>query len=256
METGRFEKTIKIGYTQGDRFAQMTPGYFLREAQQIAMEHCDALGFTVPVLLSRHLAFLLAKLELTIHRAPVEGETVVVKTGAQRPKRIVYKRVTRFESPEGELLAEIDSRWTLVDTVLRKITRTSPEGFADMMLEPEEDQGDVTIPRVECTAEERPVFVTYSMTDTNCHANNAFYADWVCDALAPMLIRGAKVRKLKLFYRREARAGETVQIRSAVADGVHYFAGDIPSGRCFDASVELTEPTVGEGEEAPLPYYI
>ncbi len=252
MQLGSIQKVIQVGYTQGDRFARMTPGYMLREAQQIAMEHCDRLGYTVSELLKIHRVFLLCKLRLTVDRAPVEGESIRLTTTASVPRRIIYKRVCAFDTLEGERLATVDSRWALVDTTTRRITRDAPADLLKM-LAPAEDVVDIPARRVNCGAEEQSVRVTYSMTDTNRHVNNAFYADWVCDALEPLLIRGAQVKDMKLFYHHEAVPGDTVRIRSAVQDGVHCFCGDTDSGRCFDAEVELTAPEA-EGE-APLPYY-
>lgn len=252
MQLGSFQKIIQVGYTQGDRFARMTPGYMLREAQQIAMEHCDQLGYTVPELLRIHRVFLLCKLQLTVNRAPVEGERIRLTTTANVPKRIIYKRVCAFDALDGERLATVDSRWALVDTTTRRITRDAPPAFLEL-LAPAEDVSDIRARRANCDEEAQSVRVTYSMTDTNRHVNNAFYADWVCDALEPLLIRGAQVRDMKLFYHHEAVPGDTVRIRSAVQDGVYCFSGDVDSGRCFDAEVELTAPEA-EGE-APLPYY-
>lgn len=252
MERGSIEKIIQVGYTQGDRFARMTPGNMLREAQQIAMEHCDRLGYTVPEMLKLHRVFLLCKLHLTVERAPVEGEQIRLITRANAPKRIIYRRVCAFETLDGQRLATVDSRWALVDTLTRRITREEIPGISAHML-PAEELEDIRARRVEYDAEEHPVRVTYSMQDTNRHVNNAFYADWACDALEPLLVRGARVKDMRLFYHREAQPGETVRIRSAHLDGAHYFAGDTESGHCFDAEVELTEPET-EGE-APLPYY-
>lgn len=252
MQVGSIQKVIQVGYTQGDRFARMTPGFMLREAQQIAMEHCDQLGYTVPELLKLHRVFLLCKLQLTVNRAPVEGERIRLTTTANVPKRIIYKRVCAFDTLEGERLATVDSRWALVDTVSRRITREEISGISSF-LAPAEAIEDIRMCRAACETEEQSVRVTYSMTDTNRHVNNAFYADWVCDALEPLLIRGAQVKRMRLIYHHEAVPGDTVRIRSAVQDGIYCFSGDVASGHCFDAEAELSEP-VCEGE-APLPYF-
>ena len=252
MPLGSFQKIIQVGYTQGDRFARMTPGHMLREAQQIAMEHCDQLGYTVAAMLAVHRVFLLAKVRLTVERAPLEGERIRLTTTAMTPKRIIYKRVCAFDSLDGQRLATVDSRWTLVDTVTRRITRDALPGLTDM-LAPAEDIADIPARRLTCAEEEASVRVTYSMVDTNRHVNNAFYADWVCDALSGQLERGARVRDMKLFYHHEAVPGDVVRIRSAAQDGVYAFAGETDAGHCFDAEVELTAPE-SEGE-APLPYY-
>lgn len=240
MHTGIKEKMIRVGYTQGDMNARMTPGHVLRMAQEITLEHCDELGFGVIELLKRNRAFVLAKLQIDVNRMPMEMEQVKLITRAHQPKRLVYQRVTTIESPEGEVLVTVDSRWTMLDTTTWRITRDVEHGLIDAML-PMQDFAEIRMPMIEFTGEKPEVRVQYSMIDTNKHVNNAVYADWVQDALGEELVNGAQVKRMKLLYHREAKMGDVVQLKYANVDGVHYLRGDHVGGHCFDAIVELTE---------------
>lgn len=240
MHTGIKEKLIRIGHTQGDMHGRLSMGNVLRLAQQITMEHCDELGFGFKTLLDGGRAFVLAKLEITVARMPMQGEEVKLITRAYGPKRIVYQRVTEICSPEGEVLVSIDSRWTLIDTSAWRITRDTIPGLVEKML-PVQDFADIRMPNVEFTGEKPSVQVRYSMLDINHHVNNAFYADWVQDALADELIAGKQFRRLQLNYNREARIGAEVKIQYACIDGVHYLRGEHEGGQCFTALAEMSE---------------
>ena len=240
MHTGIKEKMFRVGFTQGDINARLTPGNVLRLAQQITLEHCDELGFGAAELLSHNRAFVLAKLKIDVKHMPEEGDQVKLVTTAYAPKRLVYQRVTEIRTPEDEVLVSVDSRWTMIDTTTWRITRDVEQGLVEKLL-PVQDFADIRMPIIEFTGEKPEVQVRYSMLDTNKHVNNAFYADWVQDALADELMAGRQVRSMQLLYHREAKLGDVVKMKHACADGVHYLRGEHDKGHCFDAIVELTE---------------
>lgn len=240
MHTGIREKMIQIGYTQGDINARMKPSNILREAQQIALEHCDELGFTAQVMQESSRMFVLVKLEIHVERMPLQGETVRVRTCAYQPKRLAYQRVTAFETPEGDTLVTVDSRWTLLDTKTWRITRETLPELVEKML-PVQDCADIRIPMMEYPDELPPVTVRYTMLDINRHVNNAVYADWAQDAVEQELLTGKQIKHMQLLYHREAKAGSVVRIHHAFRDGVHYLRGEHEGGHCFEASVTLTE---------------
>ena len=55
-------------------------------------------------------------------------DKVVLVTYPERNRRGANKRVMVMRTPEGEELAWVDTRWTLVDTTCAKIVRTCPRG--------------------------------------------------------------------------------------------------------------------------------
>lgn len=240
MHTGIREKIVRVGFTQGDMFGRLTMGNVLRLAQQITMEHCDELGFGYTQLAAKNRAFVLAKLQIDVTRMPELNEEVKLVTMAHGPKRIVYQRVTQIRTPEDEVLVSVDSRWTMIDTSTWRITRDVETGLVEKML-PVQDFEDIRLPNVEFTDELPAVTVRYSMLDTNRHVNNAFYADWVSDALGDEMAEGKSIRRLKLMYNREARLGAEVKIQHAQVDGVHYIKGEHEGGQCFAASAEMSE---------------
>ena len=236
MHAGIKEKMIQVGYTQGDINARMKPSNILREAQQIALEHCAELGFDSAAMMAHKRMFVLAKLRMDVQRMPLQGEWVKVRTCAHAPKRLVYQRVTTFETAEGEVLVTVDSRWTMLDTQTWRITRETLPELEEKML-PVQEFEDIRIPAMEYTDEKPSVNVRYTMLDINHHVNNAVYADWVQDALEAEMLGGQQVKSMQLLYHREAKAGSVVRIYHALADGVHYLRGEHDGGYCFDASV-------------------
>ena len=137
-------------------------------------------------------------------------------------------------------MAEVDSRWMLVDLESRRIVRRPPEGLP---LPFPEIQGlqDFKFPKL---AEEEflpagRVRVRYSMADTNRHLNNAVYADLACNRAEEELMAGKTVKSLTLFYHHEAKFGEEVELAACRKEDTFYLRGRLPGQLCFEAELSL-----------------
>ena len=235
-----YEKNLLVEYSYCDPHNRMTLTYLLKEAQQISMEHCDRIGLGKQHLLELNKVFLLAKLRVRVHRMPLGGELVTIKTLPYMPVRLQYPRFTELYDRDGKLLVEIDSRWILVDTVTRRIVRRPP---------PELPLEFPSLDTLEDWKPERPESlvpigqekVRYSMTDSNGHLNNAVYADLACNQAEEALVAGSPVRRFTIFYHHEALYGQTVALSAAREGNAYFLTGALPDGLCFESKLELEE---------------
>ena len=209
-ETVFFTEQFRVMDCDCDMNHRLTPGAFLRMAQQISTDQCESIGMNDDFYRENHAVFLLAKLALQMDRVPRGGEVLTLVTMPEQCKRAVFKRVTEARDEKGERVALLDSRWVLVDVSIQKHEEEAPAG---------------------------QVTATYSRCDTNGHMNNTRYADAAADALPLEVLANGAVKRLVISYHNELPAGQSAElVRGRTGDGSWYVAGQREDGRpCFEA---------------------
>ena len=239
-KTEFFTEPFRVMDCDCDMLHRLTPGAFLRMAQQISTDQCESIGMNGDFYRQNHAVFLLAKLALQVDRMPRGGEVLTLVTMPEQPKRAVYRRVTEARDEAGRRVALLDSRWVLVDTDTRRILRRPPQAFEACPFEEEVPFSlDVAIPKPAETFPAGQVMATYSRCDTNGHMNNTRYADAAADALPLEVLRQGAVKRLVISYHNELPAGQSAAlVRGRTENGGWYVAGQREDGRpCFEAAL-------------------
>ncbi len=237
-ETQFYTEKFRVMDCDCDMNHRLTPGAFLRMAQQISTDQCDSIGMNDDFYRENHAVFLLAKLALQVDRMPRGGEVLTLVTMPEQCKRAVFRRVTEARDEQGGRVALLDSRWVLVDTGTRRILRRPPQAFEIGDFKDEVPFTlDVTIRKPDETAPAGRVTATYSRCDTNGHMNNTRYADAAADALPLEVFRTGAVKSLVISYHNELPAGQSASlVRGRTESGGWYVAGQREDGRpCFEA---------------------
>ena len=105
----------------------MRPSALLRHAEHMATAHAVTLGMDKAFYSQRNLVYLVGRQAFRLCGWPAMYDKVVLVTYPERNRRGANKRVMVMRTPEGEELAWVDTRWTLVDTTCAKIVRHVPE---------------------------------------------------------------------------------------------------------------------------------
>ena len=104
----------------------MRPSALLRCAEHMATAHAWGLGMDKAFYSARQMVYLVGRQAFQFYRAPAMRETVTLTTYPEKTHRGANKRVLVVRSLDGEELARVDTRWTLVDTCAGKIIRHIP----------------------------------------------------------------------------------------------------------------------------------
>ena len=240
METMQtFTQTVRIEQSDCDFRNQMMPAALLRKAQQIAIDHCNAVGLDDAVYHRTNTAFLMVKAAVELYRAIDNGEVLQVTTIPAQPQRAVFHRFTAFVDESGSMAAACDSRWVLVDVSSRRILRHPPEEMQYPFYRTPEQALDFSLPRIP-TAEGTPILAGYSLCDTNHHINNTRYADLACDAIDTACMEENRVRRMVLSYHNEVPFGQSFLLSAAKGeDGYWYLQGKSQGGVCVETGVWL-----------------
>lgn len=242
MSDKTFSMDYVMPYALCDHRGNARLSSLLVAGQQVSMEHCDSAGIGGDFFARNGTAFLLAKLSVDIIRTPMAGEKVTLTTRPNLPMRAQYRRLTEF-SAKDEPIVQMDARWILVDIATHRVLRRLPEGLELPFLDAVPIE-DFRATALSCQPEffaDLPV--RYSMLDINRHVNNAVYGDFVSDALGQSLIDGWRIRRVQIFYHREALPGETVSLHLSQEGKKFFVRGTVGGNPCFDATgtLEKTE---------------
>ena len=241
--TAHHTKQIVIPDYQCDIHGELKLSGFLKQIQQISNQHFAQMGFSYPDLLEANIVILLSRMAIRCHRAPKTEELVELRTNPQLSKGAQLLRRIEFWSGE-ELLAEAQSSWLMVNPQTRRILRPSAFPFA-IPQDPSNYDASLDAIKTKCPPEipmagmwEREV--RYSDLDCNHHLNNTVYGDWVCDLIPFAEMEQKRWKEFAIYYRKEAVAGETLQMRLyQQKEGTYFIEGEKETGSCFEACIRL-----------------
>lgn len=236
----QYEKDLQVEQFQCDMHDQLTMGAILRQVQQVSTDHCDSMGITFDTFRRSNTAFVLAKVSVECPAPIPVGQRLHIVTRPSWPVRAVYHRFTTMNAPDGHELCSIDARWVLIDTLERKILRTPPEALHFPFLDEVGRTHAIAITKAKELEPLGGFAATYSRTDRNGHLNNTCYADCICDALPLDLVAHNPIRRLVIYYHKELRLGESMELYRAQTDErTWYICGKKEGSKCFEASVTL-----------------
>ena len=237
--TGNIEKFYEKDWTvkrfECDLNSTLKVSSLLRQVEQISHEHSNIVGIDAAHHSRLHTAFLMTRVSVEIHQTIAEEQKIKLVTRPYAPVRASYHRYNEAYDENGGLLATVDSRWILIDTTSRRITRRAPEGFDYPFLESPPKKHD-SMEILPCETQPCGSFLAaYSRVDLNGHLNNAEYADVVCDMVEN--IKDRRIRKMVIVYHNELRLGETMNLHRGEIENGYYCFGGRDTVKCFEANI-------------------
>lgn len=222
MDRIGYEEERKVRFFQIDSNSCMTPAALLSSLQEMAITHSDTLGYTIDYMLEHHWFWSVLNWHLKLYRMPKYGEKIFLQTWNDKFARFQANRSFFILDEEGNKLLEGVSRWVFMDLEKRKPTNV-PEGMAEKyhagqlsaiegekFLMPKEPEGELI-----CS---RDVVVTRRDTDTNGHANNVKYLEWVMDDIPDEIYVDMALKDIRIVYRKECMRGDTVTVKTFLKD--------------------------------------
>lgn len=239
MQCEKYSYDFSVTDNECDVNRSMTIGSILRRVQQAGTDQCTELGITDEVYARNHCAFLLAKQTLECYAPIPHGAKITVTTRPGTPERAVFFRYTTLEDASGTVLADVDSRWVLVDTETKRIMRRFPDEITKSFVVPAYKKLDVEIEK----SDVQPISqqqATYTRCDSNRHINNTVYADIVCDNIETDKICAKPITRFAINYHREVPLGEIFTVSAGeTTRGTLYFTGSTGDINHFEAEVTL-----------------
>ena len=220
--SGYAELIANVHYFQIDGSRSMTPAALLSALQEMAISHSDSLGFSVQYNLTHHCFWSVVNWHLKLYRMPKYNETITLQTWSDKFARFQANRSFFLFDENGNKLLDGISRWIFMDSEKRKPANVP----ADMVEKYHSGQVSAIegekffMPktpagRLICT---RDFVVTRRDTDTNGHANNVKYLEWVMDDIPDAIYEDMTLKDIRIVYRKECLRGDTVTIKTYLQD--------------------------------------
>lgn len=245
-----YQECFTVSDDECDLSGRLKLSALLRHHQRISTAQLDGYGMDYKTLYREGAVFLLSKLGAHLHRMPASGEEVVAFTSPQGTKGAKFYRQASFSAPDGEVLAEIQTVWFIVDpntwrtarpsTLLHKMPAVPAaekieEGLADERIHPE---------GAFLTGGSK--LVSYSDIDKNRHLNHTVYADLVTDLLPLEKMEENGLARILLHYQNQAVAGDVIRTTlQQGAEGWYYFTGAKDGACCYLAKAKFHGPEKG-----------
>lgn len=222
MTQSGYREEKRVSFLQIDKNRCMTPAALLSALQEMAIDHADSLGYSIDYMLEHHWFWSVVNWHLRIYHMPRYHERITLQTWSDKCARFQANRSFTICDETGRHLVDVSSRWMFLDLEKRKPTNVPAEMVENYHCDlpaaipderfflPKEPQGEQIA--------EREILVTRRDTDTNGHANNVKYLEWVMDDIPDEIYAEMALRDLCIVYRKECLRGDTVTIKTFLQD--------------------------------------
>ena len=238
-----YSEPYRTRWHDTDANRQLRPSQLLVYMQETSNQHVAHVGMTLDELRDKkHLAFILSKIRIAFHRPLYAFEDIEVQTWTTPSRGYSSCRCFRILRG-GEVIAEADSTWALIDTESRQLRKPDETGYP---FENEEPLSLSVANRIrfpaDCPlAEVGKRKIVYSDLDYNMHMNNTRYPDMLCDHLP--LEKVEQIRGMTLSYLHEAAYGDTITVLRAEQNGTYFFRTVNEAGTvCLEAQITTEAP--------------
>ena len=216
MNPALFEQEYRIHYYEIDYRKKALITSLMNYLDDVAMCQSEKLGVGVDYLKERNIAWMLYKWDIKIHKYPVYGDSVKVRTLPHSFKKFYAYRLFDILNLQGEKLVSANSAWLLINTSKKrpiKITKDMYRAYHIQSAEPLEME---EIKQPSSIDVEKEFHVRYSDIDTNRHVNNVKYAAWAIETLPLDIVLNYTLANLKVTYKKETTYGKTIKALTQV----------------------------------------
>lgn len=235
----KFVKSYEVLSYDADRQRNIKMSSLQRWFQDAADEHCTAFGCDYMTMRQNMgIVFVLVKSSINVYYPIKQGSSFTAETWHKGANGVQFYRDYTLTDDSGRVCAEGGTSWVIVDPDTHKMKRPSEVAFP---VEECRDQVDtarldkIRMPEPEYAGDKK---VMYTEIDANGHLTNWVYADIITNFLPD--IAGKRIAEMDISYISEAYQGETLKIFRTEKDGIFFFRGEHPRGKCFEARCRLT----------------
>lgn len=198
----------KIRYSECDGECKLRLDSLLNYFQDASTFQSEELGAGFSYLLPRNLVWVLASWQIEIKRYPKLGEEVLIGTHPYDFKGFLGSRNFCMMTKDGEVLAQANSMWTMLNFDTMKPTIPPKELIDKYSIEPrlEMDYAGRKI-QVDSQGEKiESIVVRKQHLDSNNHVNNAQYVSMAVGCLPEDFAIGG----LRVEYKKQAHLGDVL----------------------------------------------
>lgn len=215
-----FEDNFIIVDGEVEPLTVLKPVGILDLFQTVAGIHALKLGMGLKDLMKNNLAWVLMRVKYDVFKQIPKESKVIVKTWPHPEGKIDYDRDYQILDLDGNVLIKGASKWIIMDSIQRKIARTSAYSYpCECLNERNYDSIDRIRVSLEDFKEIGNYLVSKNEIDVVGHLNNIRYADVIFEFYP------CELKSLQIDYLKETKCGETLTIKEKTDGDYIYLAG-------------------------------
>ncbi|MFD3155398.1 acyl-[acyl-carrier-protein] thioesterase [Haloimpatiens sp. FM7330] len=214
------EKYYNIHYYEIDYKNRVLITNLMNYFSDIAIQQIQDINMGLDFLKEKKIAWVLYKWDIKIHRYPLYNEKIKVRTWAYGLKKFYAYRKYEIVDSNGEIIAEADSIWLLINIEKRKPIRI-PDFMYDAFNISKVEQKSLKISKIKKLDRidtEARFNVRYSDIDTNKHVNNVKYVAWAIETVPKDIVLKYELKRVKVKYVKEVEYGVVVKVRTQIIE--------------------------------------
>ena len=213
MERCVYEKEYKIHYYEIDYKQKLLVTSLMNYLCDVAVNHGENLGVGISYAKSKGIGWVLYNISLDMYKYPVYDDVIKIKTYGYSFNKFYAYRKFEVYNINGEMIAEANSLWIMIDLQKRRPTKIPKEMFeAYGIAENSDDKLEIRdIRQLEKVDNDIEFKVRYSDIDTNRHVNNVKYVAWSIEAVPVEVVLNATLMSLDIMYKKETTYGEVIK---------------------------------------------
>jgi len=192
----------RVRYSECDGSCKLSPEALLNYFQDASTFQSEELGAGFAYLMPRNLVWVLASWQIVINRFPELGEEIIIGTLPYDFKGFLGYRNFLMKTKAGEVLAQANSLWTLLNFDTMKPAIPSEELLGKYTVEPklDMDYSGRKIAVSDSGVIMEPVVVRKQHLDSNNHVNNGQYISIAGDYLP----KDFPIYQIRTEYKKQA----------------------------------------------------
>lgn len=210
----QFREDVVLHRSDADQWGRVRGSAILRQLQDIATDHYDALGLTREVAAAHHCFWVVNKTDLVLFALPPLGKSLTMDTWTGKRGHGLFWRHYMLRDGEAVLVRGV-SLWALVDLTTRILSRNrdwvTDKTVVSLPGELETSRQHLQLPDVLPMQKYRTVETADA--DFNGHLNNANYLRWADDLLPDDFAAAHRLRRVRIEYKKELPLGQSVLLQ-------------------------------------------
>lgn len=208
-----FDKEFELRYFEMNKLGEASPITILTLLQETAAEHCNFTGHDLLSLMSENIGWVLLSGAMKMERYPHYKEKIIIRTWISKYYAIRGVRENIIYDENYNIIGRARGLWLFYDIQKRRPKRIDPD-FINRWSSSQEVslEHNITskIEAIETLRSTKEFRVNMYDTDTNKHANNLRYLQWLMESIPEEIIENYYLSFIDGRFIAEAQYGDTI----------------------------------------------
>lgn len=238
-----YKEKFKIGLKDVWKNSEVSNAAILEYLEDIAAYHSDSVGIGVNNTDDTNYTWLLLDWQVKVIKRPIYGQTLDIHTWSRKIIKCYAYRDFEIYDDEGNLCVIATSKWLLINSKERKITKVEPE-LADMYKSEIGkcvfDNPEIEKLKVPDDFESEILYkVQRRDIDVIGHMHNLYYLDLAYEALPDDVYNERPFDNIRVMYKKEIKFGETVRCKYTKVQDKNIVVIESEDGKILHTIIEV-----------------